>query len=99
MAIKNCRVHKNQAVNLLQIPIHGCTRHFINAGSFPYFIKSRVASGSGENRRYNDPKNFNQGIAAKFLQSAYRLHLQEGNGAAKNNAPSPFYPAGFKRLC
>jgi hypothetical protein len=67
-AEKICRVHKNQAVNLLQIAIHDQNDHFfLLPGAVKIFrIRSPVefAGSSG----YSWKKDHVSGIAAKFLQ-------------------------------
>jgi len=66
---KFCRVHKNQAVNLLQIPIHDQNSGgFIN-GLHVKLHESRVATEFEAHQGFDPEKNYNESFAAKFLQS------------------------------
>jgi hypothetical protein len=65
---KFCRVHKNQAVNLLQIPIHGQDDILFLLGVGVKFNKSRVATQFEATNGHRREKNFMAAIAAKFLQ-------------------------------
>ena len=63
------RVHKNQAVNLLQIPIHGQIDPAFLGSYAVKFNGSRVTGGFEAGGGHINKKNFIKANAPKFLQS------------------------------
>jgi len=72
---KICRVHKNQAVNLLQIAIHGKIGRCFLGGGGVIFNKSRHPTGFAAEQGYTCKKNLIIGFAAKFLQSTPLVYV------------------------
>ena len=64
---KICRFHKNQAVNLLQIPIHAQDVIVIDSRDAVKFNGSRVPGGFGAKARFCQKTAFIKDFAAKFL--------------------------------
>ena len=92
------RVHKNQAVNLLQIPIHGQDDIPFLIGDLVKFIKSRFPSEFQAADRHISAKNIFKRIAAKFLQSARGIFLQKRNPATEGSIAACLFQTGFKRI-
>jgi hypothetical protein len=91
-----CRVHKNQAVNLLQIPIHAQDAVCFLISADVKINKIRITTEFEPSGGYDRGKKFIAAIAAKFLQSESGIFLQKRSSASKNNNSPSFYPAGIK---
>ena len=66
---KFCRVHKNQAVNLLQIPIHAPDAVSFLIRDVVKLHQSRCPTAFAAKQGYGWPNTFYTAIAAKFLQT------------------------------
>jgi hypothetical protein len=96
---KFCRVHKNQAVNLLQIPIHAPdVVSFLNRDGVK-LRESRSPTAFVAKQGYCHQNTFRPAIAAKFLQTKSWILLQEGNTTPKDNYTASVYTTWLKRIC
>ena len=75
--------HKNQAVNLQQILIHGQSGFSFLQRIVGVLAESRVATAFAASRQECKGAGFVTGFAAKFLQSAPFFFLQKRSAASK----------------
>ena len=97
MAKKIACFHKNQAVNLQQIPIHGQEGDRFLLRRAVNFLESRIATAFSDFFGEGKVIRFTSGFAAKFLQSTFIVFLQKRGSASEAYLFTGLFQAGIKR--